>query len=141
MRKLTIALLSSVLSLSIAIIIRAHCGSSWDFGPPAFSPTLNVAGCLHGDNDIVGANPTQTIKTVATTVHWLVGPPETVQVWDYGQNRRDGVFLGTVCTRCFPEFFTPQFRSIYLKKHSRIACVRPRSLASCSARRAMTPFR
>src|SRR5574338_1200310 len=99
MRKLTIALLASILSLSIAIIIRAHCGSSWDFGPATFSPTLNVAGCLHGDTDVQGDNPTQTTKTVPTTIQWLVGSPITVSISDYGQNRRDGTLFGPACTR------------------------------------------
>jgi hypothetical protein len=112
MRKLTFALVSSILSLSIAIIIRAHCGSSWDFGPVTFSPTLNVADCLHGSTDLVGDNPTQTTKTVPTTIQWLVGSPITVSISDNGQNRRDGTLLGTVCTRCFPEFFAPQFDDI-----------------------------
>src|ERR1051325_10429519 len=109
MQKLTIALLCTILSLSIAIIIRAHCGGSWNFGPPSFSPTLNVADCLHGSSDFKGDNPTQTIKSVPTTIQWLVGQPLTVEMWDYGQNRRDGSILGPVCTRCFPEFFTPEF--------------------------------
>jgi hypothetical protein len=41
-----------------------------------------------------------------------VGQPETVLISDNGQNRRDAVFLGIACTRCFPEFFTPQFNDI-----------------------------
>lgn len=112
MRKITIALFSSILCLSIAIIIRAHCGSSWDFGPAIFTPTLNVAGCLHGDTDIVGDNPTQTTKTVPTIVFFLVGPSQTLSISDRGQNRRDGTIFGTACTRCFPAFFTPQFDDI-----------------------------
>lgn len=112
MRKLTIASLCGILSLSIAIIIRAHCGSSWEFSPPSFSPTLNVAGCLHGSSSLVGDNPTQTTKTVRTEVFFLVGPSQTIPISDFGQNRRDGTFLGTVCTRCFPDFFTPQFDDI-----------------------------
>jgi len=112
MRKLTIALLSISLGLSITIIIRAHCGSSWDFAQPTFSPTLNVFDCLHGSTDIVGDNPTQTTKEVSTTIQWTVGQPITVPISDLGQNRRDAVFGGGVCTRCFPDFFTPEFADI-----------------------------
>ena len=97
MRKLTIALLSGVLSLSIAIIIRAHCGYSWDFGPPAFSPTLNVAGCLHGDTNIVGDNPTQTTKTVPTTIQWLEGPPETVPILAFESCWISAIFVLASC--------------------------------------------
>jgi hypothetical protein len=57
-------------------------------------------------------NPTTTYKTVETTIHWLVGLPITVAVTDSGQNRRDGIGIGYVCTRCFPDFFTPQFADI-----------------------------
>jgi hypothetical protein len=100
MRKITIALFTIVLSVCIAVVIRAHCGSSWDFGPPTFQPTLNVFDCLHGSTDIVGDNPTQTTKTVPTTIQWLVGQPETVSISDYGHNH--SMLFGGVCTRCFP---------------------------------------
>src|SRR6185312_10453050 len=109
MRKLTIALLTISLSLSITIIIRAHCGSSWDFAPPTFAPELNVFNCLHGSTDVVGDNPTQTTKTVSTTIQWAVGQPITVPISDFGENRRDSP---GVCTRCFPDFFGPQFNDV-----------------------------
>lgn len=63
-QKLILALCAVTVSLSLAIIIRAHCGSSWDFAPPTFTPTLNVGDCLHGSSDLVGENPTTTYKTV-----------------------------------------------------------------------------
>lgn len=112
MRKLTIVLFSGILSLLIAIGIRAHCGSSWNFAPPSFSPELNVAGCLHGTSAFVGANPTQTTKTVETSVFFLVGATEKLPISETGENRRDGTLLGTVCTRCFPDFFSPEFKDL-----------------------------
>jgi hypothetical protein len=48
MRKLTCASLTILMGLSLGIVVAANCGSSWDSGPTTFSPTLNVAGCLHG---------------------------------------------------------------------------------------------
>src|ERR1700752_778165 len=111
-QKLILALSAVTVSLSLAIIIRAHCGSSWDFAPPTFTPTLNVGDCLHGSSDLVGEKPTTTYKTVQTTIHWLVGSPITVPITDSGQNRRDGLGIGYACTRCFPDFFTPQFADI-----------------------------
>jgi len=113
MKKLTFVLLSSILSLSLGIVINAHCGSSWEFAPPTFSPNLNIFDCLHGNNGISGDNPTNTTKTVATTIMWYVGQPIEVNISDHGQNRRDSIFpLGAACTRCFPDFFTPQFDDI-----------------------------
>ena len=109
MRKILSILSSISLSLSLVMVTRAHCGSSWNFGQPTFSPTLNVAGCLQGSTNLVGNNPTETVKTVLTTVYWLSLPSETITVWDNGQNRRDGTLFGPQCTRCFPDFFSPQF--------------------------------
>jgi len=109
MQKLTITLLAISLSLSTGIVSRAHCGSSWDFAQPTFSPTLNVANCLHGSSSLVGDNPTDTVKTVLTTVYWLRGQPEEIKIDENGQNRRDTNFFGPQCTRCFPDFFSPQF--------------------------------
>lgn len=109
MQRLTIALLSISLSLSLAIVSHAHCGSSWDFDQPTFSPTLNVAGCLNGSTSLAGSNPTDTLKIVATTIYWLDGHQSTISVKEKGQNRRDSNFFGPQCTRCFPDFFSPQF--------------------------------
>ena len=109
MQKLTIALLFISLSLSLPIVSRAHCGSSWAFDQPTFSPTLNVANCLSGSTSLAGANPTDTVKTVFTTIYWLSGKQSTINVWEKGQNRRDTNFFGPQCTRCFPDFFSPQF--------------------------------
>ena len=63
-QKLFIVLLSTVLLLSITVIVVAHCGSSWEFAQPTFSPELNAFGCLHAPNGVVANNPTATTKTV-----------------------------------------------------------------------------
>ncbi len=110
MRKLTISLLSISLSLSITIIIRAHCGSSWDFAPSTFAPMLNVGDCLHASNRINGANPTETTKTVSTTIHWTVGQPITVPISDFGQNRRDFVGIAFNLHKMLPRLLHSPIR-------------------------------
>ena len=98
-QKILIAFSTVAVSIGITISIAAHCGSTWVVAPPAFGPTLGPDGCT------VGGNPTITSKSVATTIHWTVGPPLPVVVTDSGEN----AMSSGNCIRCFPIFNSPEW--------------------------------
>ena len=98
-QKILIAFSTVDVSVGITISIAAHCGSTWVVAPPTFGPTLGPDGCT------VGGNRTITSKSVATTIHWTVGPPLPVVITDSGEN----VMTSGQCIRCFPIFNSPQW--------------------------------
>ena len=100
MKVLIISLLTVSFSLSLTVIVLAHCGSTWVTQPPTFGPTLGTNGCT------VNSNPTVTTKSVETTIHWTVGPPLTQVITDSGENKALSGLISQ-CLRCFPEFETP----------------------------------
>jgi len=102
-RKLATAFATLVLSIVVAITIVAHCGDTWESADPNFGPTLGPNGCT------ASSNPTVTTKSVDTTIHWNVGPPLTQTITDQGENKSFNNGLAQSCTRCFPEFETPQW--------------------------------
>jgi hypothetical protein len=79
-RKLLVAVSAAVFIIAIAITILGHCGSTWVALDPTFEPNLTRSNCTTG-----GARTT-TKKSVATTIHWTVGPPLPIVVSDFGEN-------------------------------------------------------
>ena len=102
-RKLFVALSVAVFIIAVAITILGHCGSTWVVQDPTFGPQLTRSDCT------TGSSSTITSKSVATTIHWTVGPPVSIVVTDSGQNKIFSQFLGEGCHRCFPVFESPQW--------------------------------
>ena len=97
-RTLFVALSAAFVTLAVAITILGHCGSTWVVQEPTFGPQLTRSDCTTG-----GARTTTT-KSVSTTIHWNVGPPLTVVVTDFGENKIISGFTTDDCKRCFPVF-------------------------------------
>jgi hypothetical protein len=106
MKILVISLLTVSLSLSLTVVVLAHCGSTWTEQAPTFGPPLGPNGCT------ANSNPTVTSKSVETTIHWTVGAPKTVVITDSGMNKLVGGFFTNTCVRCFPTFNTPEWSDI-----------------------------
>lgn len=104
-RKLFIALAAAVTTISIAITILAHCGSTWIAHAPTFGPQL-ADGCTASNQNL-----TTTTKTVITDIHWTVGQPRRLEVTDSGQNKRlfTAGLIPSDCVRCFPIYDAPHW--------------------------------
>lgn len=104
-RKLLVALSAAVFTIGVVITVLGHCGSTWVVAPPTFGPTLTRSDCTTG-----GAS-TRTSKSVATTIHWTVGPALPIVVTDFGENKitTTSVIFGDGCKRCFPTFNAPEW--------------------------------
>src|SRR5688572_29549811 len=103
-RRVFVALSTAVFVIAVAIRILGHCGSTWVTQAPTFGPPLTESGCTAS-----GQGTTTTSKSVSTTIHWTVGPPVTVVITDFGQNKIISNFLTTDCARCFPIFNEPEW--------------------------------
>jgi hypothetical protein len=104
-RKLFVALSAAVFTIAVVITILGHCGSTWVALPPTFGPTLTRSDCT------TGVGSTITSKSVATTIHWTVGPPLPIVVTDDGENKitNFNLFFPDECKRCFPRFNAPEW--------------------------------
>ena len=80
-RKLFVALSAAIFTIAVGITILGHCGSTWVALDPTFGPTLTRSNCTTGDVTV------RTSKSVATTIHWTVGPALPVVVTDFGENK------------------------------------------------------
>src|SRR5688572_560684 len=103
MKIFIICLLTVSFSLSLTVIVLAHCGSTWVEQPPTFGPTLGPNACT------ASSNPTVTSKSVSTNIYWTVGSPLTQVITDSGENKFFNNGITQSCLRCFPEFYTPEW--------------------------------